>query len=49
MRCRTVDQAFAAGWNDAEDDAPLTTSEVAALVALHARYLNRDGRSEVAA
>lgn len=37
--CRTPDEAFAAGWADGADDAPLTPAEITQMVALHARYL----------
>lgn len=48
MRCRTVDQAFAAGWDDAADDAPLTDSEITTLVALHSHHLNSTRPQEMA-
>ena len=37
--CRTADEAFAAGWEDGADDAPLTQEEIEHLSVLHAPYL----------
>jgi hypothetical protein len=37
--CRTTEEAYAAGWDDGADDAPLTQQEIERLVALHSPYL----------
>lgn len=37
--CRTPEDAFAAGWDDGADDAPLSQQEIERLVALHSPYL----------
>ena len=37
--CRTPEDAFAAGWDDGADDAPLTQTEIEKLVALHGAHL----------
>lgn len=46
--CLTPDDAFAAGWADGADDAPLTPDEITRLVALHGPYL-RPSVAEVSA
>jgi hypothetical protein len=38
-RCRTADDAFAAGWEDGADDKPLTQQEIEQLAVLHSPYL----------
>lgn len=48
--CHTADEAFNAGWDDGADDAPLTDSEIARLVVLHAPHLaERDSGDRSAA
>jgi len=37
--CRTVDECFAAGWEDGADDEPLTQQETERLAALHSPHL----------
>jgi hypothetical protein len=37
--CRTAEEAYAAGWEDGADDAPLSQEETERLVALHSPYL----------
>lgn len=37
--CRTVDEAFAAGWADAKDDRPLSPAEITRAAALLRPYL----------
>lgn len=39
MICRTAEEAYAAGWEDGADDAPLTQQETERLVSLHSPYL----------
>lgn len=39
MICRSAEEAYAAGWEDGADDAPLTQQEIERLVALHSPYL----------
>lgn len=43
--CRTVDDAFNAGWADGADDLPLTRQEIETLVVLHAPHLKIGGES----
>lgn len=38
-RLRTAAECFAAGWEDGDDDAPLTQQEIERLVALHSSHL----------
>jgi hypothetical protein len=42
--CRTRDEAFAAGWDDAQNDRPLAVGEAARLAALLRPYLTDKAR-----
>ncbi|MEV6413891.1 hypothetical protein [Kribbella sp. NPDC051718] len=37
--CRTPAEAFTAGWDDGDGDAPLTQQEIERLTALHGPFL----------
>lgn len=40
--CRTPEECFQAGWDDAADHPPLTPAQIANLTALWRPYLRRD-------
>lgn len=42
--CRTRDEAFAAGWDDAQNDRPLTAGEAARIAVLLRPYLTDKAR-----
>lgn len=44
-RLRTPEECFQAGWDDAEDDAPLTQQEIESLAALHSPYLRPEAEA----
>jgi hypothetical protein len=37
--CRTPEEAYAAGWEDGAEDAPLTQQEIEYLAVLHGPHL----------
>lgn len=43
--CRTPAEAFAAGWEDGEDDQPLTQLELERLAALHGPFLRQQAEA----
>lgn len=47
MICRTPEEAFRAGQEDGESDAPLTQQEIEHLSVLHSPYLNTIAMGEV--
>jgi len=42
---RTVDECYAAGWEDGADDEPLTQQEIERLAALHSPYLTPEAKA----